>query len=370
MKYFDYAASCPLDEEAARAYVKASAKYYGNASSLHDTGEKARQLLEHCRGEFAQFFGVPKNGVYFTGGGSEGNFLAIQALLSASPKKGKHVITGMAEHSSVANTMEILKRSGCEVTYIPLQSDGRINPDQFQAALRDETVVASIQHGNPEIGTIQPIEEISRLCREKGVLFHSDCVQTFGKADLMKISPFVDSLTVSGHKFYGPKGIGAAYVNPALAWTPFYPDATHENGFRPGTVNVPAIAAMSVAAKKALEQMAMQTKHFDHLRQTFVQMLAPAESAFIVYNSDLPSTIGMRVKGLEGQYVMLECNRRGFAVSTGSACSVHLQTPSKTMTAMSITGKAAKEFIRISFGRETTTEDVKQLAETLVEIAA
>ncbi|MFS0644782.1 IscS subfamily cysteine desulfurase [Siminovitchia sp. 179-K 8D1 HS] len=369
MKYFDYAASCPLDGEAEKAYLKASAEYYGNASSLHDAGDKARQLLEHCRREFARFFGVSKNGIYFTSGGSEGNFLSIQALLSASPKKGKHIVTGMAEHSSVANTMEKLKQAGYEVTYLPLRPDGRIDPDCFGDALRDDTVVASIQHGNPEIGTIQPIEEIGRLCKEKGILFHSDCVQTFGKSDLTTISPFVDSLTISGHKFYGPKGVGAVYVNPALAWKPFYPGTTHENGFRPGTVNVPGIAAMAVAAKKAIQQMEMRTKHFTHLRQTFMQSLAPAESTFIVYNADLPSTVGMRVKGLEGQFVMLECNRRGFAISTGSACSVNLQTPSKTMTAMGIAGKEAKEFIRISFGRETSGEDVKRLGETLVNIA-
>ncbi|WP_340084407.1 IscS subfamily cysteine desulfurase [Siminovitchia sp. FSL H7-0308] len=369
MQYFDYAASCPLDEEAAKAYVKASAEFYGNASSLHDIGDKARQLLEHCRGEFARLLRVPKDGIYFTSGGAEGNFLAIQALLSASPKEGKHIVTGMAEHSSVANTMKLLKKSGYDITFLPLQPDGKINLSEFQSALRDDTVLVSIQHGNPEIGTIQPIKEMAALCRNNGILVHSDCVQTFGKAEMSTISPMVDSLTISGHKFYGPKGIGVTYVNPSLTWKSFFPGTTHESGFRPGTVNVPAVAAMSVAAKRAVEQQRIRAEHFTHVKEAFIQSLSPAESAFIIYNSDLPSTVGMRVKGLEGQFVMLECNRRGFAISTGSACSVHLQTPSKTMTAMGITGKEAKEFIRISFGRETTEEDVIQLGETLVKIA-
>jgi cysteine desulfurase len=369
VKYFDYAASCPLDEEAAAAYVKASAEYYGNASSLHDMGEKAHRLLEHCRAEFGKFFGVSKDGVYFTGGGSEGNFLGIQALLSASPKKGKHIVTGMAEHSSVANTMEKCRKSGYEVTSVRLGPDGRIDPDAFRDALREDTVLASIQHGNPEIGTIQPIAEMSGMCKERGILFHTDCVQTFGKTDIAEIAPLVDSLTISGHKFYGPKGVGAVYVNPGLAWTPFYPGTTHEHGFRPGTVNVPGIAAMAVAAKKAVEQMERQARHFAGLRETFIRSLSPAKQNFIIYESDLPSTVGMRIKGLEGQFVMLECNRRGFAISTGSACSVHLQPPSKTMTAMGVAGKEAKEFIRISFGRDTTADNVKQLGETLVKIA-
>ncbi len=368
MIYFDYAASCPLDEEAAQVYIKASTEYYGNSSSLHDVGDVAHKLLENCRMEIARLIGVEKEGIYFTSGGTEGNYLAIQTLLSARLKKGKHLITGVAEHSSVGNTMEKLAALGYEVTYLPLNSTGHIDVEQFQRAIRPDTVLVSIQHGNPEIGTLQPIETIGKICKDEQILLHSDCVQSFGKVNLVKVAQSVDSLTISGHKFYGPKGTGALYFNPRLRWDAYYPGTTHENGFRPGTVNVPGIASMSVAAKKAVDNSKSEQAHYVQLRQAFLHALEPVRDQCVVYDADLPSTIGMRIFGLEGQFVMNECNRYGFAISTGSACQVSMQTPSKTMTAIGLASKPAKEFIRLTMGRHTKTSEVQQLAETIVKI--
>lgn len=368
VKYFDYAASCPLDREAAEVYVKAASSYYGNSSSLHDAGDQANELLEYSRAQFARFFGASKDGVFFTGSGSEGNFLAIQTLLSGKVKRGKHIITGMAEHSSVLNTMEKLQKAGWDITMLPFAPDGRIDVGAFRNAVRHDTVLASIQHANPEIGTLQPIEEISRICRENDILFHSDCVQSFGKVDLTAVARSVDSLTISGHKFYGPKGVGAVYLNPALRWDPYVPSTTHEGGFRPGTVNVPGIAAMAAAAEKAVGGLEIYGEHYHRLQGEFLKSLDPVKAKCTVYEADLPSTIGMRVAGLEGQLVMNEANQRGFAISTGSACQVSLQAPSKTMIALGVEGKAAKEFIRITLGRETEMEDVRQLGEVLVKI--
>lgn len=368
MKYFDYAASCPLDQEAAEVYVKAGSSYYGNSSSLHDFGDQANELLEYSRNQFAHFLGVSKDGIYFTSGGSEGNYLAIQTLLSGKVKKGRHIITGKAEHSSVLNTMEKLRQAGWDITMLPFDSDGRIDVATFRDAIREDTALASIQHANPEIGTLQPIEEIGNICRENDVLFHSDCVQSFGKIDLAQIARTVDSLTISGHKFYGPKGVGAVYLNPAHRWEPHVPGTTHEGGFRAGTVDVPGIAAMAVAAEKAVKNLEIYGEHYRLLRKEFLQSLTPVMSRCTVYEADLPSTIGMRMEGLEGQLVMNEANLRGFAISTGSACQVSLQAPSKTMVALGVQGKTAKEFIRITLGRETEMEDVRQLGEVLVKI--
>lgn len=368
MKYFDYAASCPLDREAAEVYVKAASSYYGNSSSLHDAGDQANGLLDYSRAQFARFFGVSKDGIYFTSGGSEANYVGIQTLLSGKVKKGMHIITGMAEHSSVLNTMEKLREAGWEITMLPFDSGGRIDLTVFRDAIREDTVLASIQHANPEIGTVQPIEDIGELCREHDILFHSDCVQSFGKIDLSGISRSVDSLAISGHKFYGPKGVGAAYLNPAKRWEPYIPGTTHESGFRPGTVNVPGIAAMAVAAEKAVGGLELYEVQYRELRKEFLKSLEPVQAVCTVYEADLPSTIGMRVAGLEGQLIMNEANLRGFAISTGSACQVSMQAPSKTMVALGVEGKAAKEFVRITLGRETTVEDVRMLGETLVKI--
>ncbi|MEH7123973.1 IscS subfamily cysteine desulfurase [Bacillus sp. JJ1532] len=373
MKYFDYAATCPLDEEAAETFIKAATQYYGNAQSLHDKGSEASSLLEHCRSEWASLLHVQKEGIYFISGGSEGNSLAIHALLTASKKKGKHIITSMAEHSSVHSTLDkLIDEHHFEVTALPLNSKGLIDLVDLRSAIREDTVQITIQHGNSEIGTLQPLEEISMLCKKNQILFHSDCVHTFSKTDFRKIALLVDSLSISGHKFFGPKGTGVVYIDPHLHWMPYYPKTSHERGFRPGTVNVPGIAAMTIAAQKAYKNLDNHTNHYHHLREIFLHALEPINGQYIIYGSDhnqqLPSTIGMRIRGIEGQFVMLECNRMGFAVSTGSACQVGLQTISKTMNAMGITGKDAKEFIRISFGWDTTEADTEALGKALVRI--
>jgi cysteine desulfurase len=373
IKYFDYAATCPLDREAADAYIKASTEFFGNSRSLHDTGSEAEGLLENCRGELAKILGIEREGIYFTSGGTEGNFLAIHALLSSSEKIGKHIIMGMAEHSSIHIILEKLSlEKGYEITKVPFGIDGRIDQEKLKSSIRDDTVLITLQHGNPEIGTLQPIREISDICKSKGILLHSDCVHTFGKTDLKEIAANVDSLSISGHKFYGPKGVGAVYLQPGLRWDAFLPEVSHEKGFRPGTVNVPGIAGMTVAAQKAYENLNVHTSHFQLLRDTLLQELETAKGKFVIYDFgreyQLSSTLGLRIKGLEGQYIMLECNRHGFAISTGSACRTGMKAISKTMEALGVSGKSGKEFIRISFGWDTSVEEAKALGRTLTEI--
>ncbi|MBT2688078.1 IscS subfamily cysteine desulfurase [Bacillus sp. ISL-47] len=374
MKYFDYAATCPLDSEAADAYIKASSEFFGNSRSLHDTGSESEGLLENCRSELARILGTESEGIYFTSGGTEGNFLAIHALLSSSEKIGKHIIMGMAEHSSIHSIVEkVSLDKGYEITKVPFDMDGRIDQEKLKSAIRDDTVLITIQHGNPEIGTLQPIPEIRSICKTKGILLHSDCVHTFGKTDLKEVARNVDSLSFSGHKFYGPKGVGAVYLQPGLRWDAFLPGVSHEKGFRPGTVNVPGIAGMTVAAQKAYENLDVHNSHFQLLRNALLLELEPAKGNFVIYNFEreyqLSSTLGMRMNGLEGQHVMLECNRHGFAISTGSACRSGMKSISKTMEALGVSGKSGKEFFRISFGWKTSVEEAKALGRTLAQIA-
>ncbi|MBT2684545.1 IscS subfamily cysteine desulfurase [Bacillus sp. ISL-37] len=374
MKYFDYAATCPLDREAADIFIQASTKYYGNSQSLHEAGSASANLLESCRQEFARLLGVEKAGIYFTSGGSEANFLGIMALLSAKRKNGNHIITGAAEHSSVYNLMKKLGGEGWEITFLPLNSSGKIELASFIEAVRPETVLVSIQHGNPEVGTIQPIINVAEYCRSEEILIHTDCVQTFGKIPVAPLAGWVDALSISGHKFYGPKGTGMAYVNPKLAWKPYIDGTVHEKGFRPGTVNVPGIAAMTAAAQKAHSLMDIETKRVNKLREALIESLSDVRESIEIFGAEgdeqLTGIMGMAIKGLEGQYVLLECNRQGFAISTGTACHTGMLSPAKTMTAMGIEGKQAKEFFRISFGRETQQEDAVNLGKILAAITS
>ena len=374
MKYFDYAATCPLDRDAADVFIKASTDYFGNSQSLHEAGSASANLLESCRQEFSRLLHVEEAGIHFTSGGSEANFLGIMALLSATRKNGNHIITGAAEHSSVYNLMKKLEREGWEITFLPLSRNGKIDVANFIDAVRPETVLVSIQHGNPEVGTIQPIINIADYCRSNGILIHTDCVQTFGKIPVVPLAGCVDALSISGHKFYGPKGTGLAYVNPKLAWKPYIDGTVHEKGFRPGTVNVPGIAAMTAAAQKAYSLMATEAKRVNNLRASFIESLSNVRDSIQIFGAEgdeqLQGIVGMAIKGLEGQFVLLECNRKGFAISTGTACHTGMLSPAKTMSAMGINGKRAKEFFRISFGRETSQGDAADLGKMLAEITA
>jgi cysteine desulfurase len=373
MKYFDYAATCPLDKDAAEVYVKMATEFFGNTSSLHDIGGQSAQLLENCRDTFARLLGVEKNGLFFTSGGSESNFLAIEALLSATKKVGKHIITTIAEHSSIHGTLKRLEGEGYEISNLPFTQNGVISIESLKEVIREDTVLIIVQHTNSEIGTIQPIEKISELCQQHQIFFHCDFVQGLGKADSSKIANLVSSFSFSSHKFYGPKGVGGVYLQPTIKWNSFFPGTSHESGLRPGTINLPGIVAMTVAAEKTIGQMKAVGEKYTKLREALISSIEPILEMVTIHGSigaeQYPGIVGLSIEGIEGQWLMLECNRLGFSISTGSACQTGMHTPSKTMQALGIAGKKAKEFIRISFGRDTTMEDVEKLGHNMVNIA-
>ena len=372
MKYFDFAATTPLDPEAAEVYVKVATEFFGNSSSLHDIGGQSAALLENCREELANLVGIDKKGLFFTSGGTEGNFLAIEALLSSPKKNGNHIIAGIAEHSSIHGILHRLKEAGYEVTLIPLHSNGLIDLELLANSIKPDTILVALQHVNSEIGTIQPIAEIAQICNANGIHLHSDFVQSFGKIDVKTVAPLVSSFSFSGHKIYGPKGIGGVYVDPDINWEPFFPGSTHEGGFRPGTSNVPAIAAMTVAAQKITANLQEDIHKYRKLRKVLIESLEPLKEKVKIYQaedaSQLANIIGLRISGIEGQWMMLECNRLGFAISTGSACQMGMQSPAKVTQALGLTTTEAKEFIRISFGHSTSLEDVVKLGESIVTI--
>ncbi|MFT8321919.1 MAG: IscS subfamily cysteine desulfurase [Bacillus sp. (in: firmicutes)] len=369
MIYLDYAATSPLDKDAAAAYVEVAANYFANSNSLHDMGGTVSSIIAQCRSDFSILLGVEKNGLYFTSGGSESNFLTIHALLSKQPKHKKHIVTTMAEHSSIHSTMRILEKQGYEISYLPSTTGGLIDLKLLEKKLTANTALVSIHHVNAETGAIQPIKEIGSLCKKYSILFHSDLVQSFGKLPVDSFAKKLDGFSISSHKFYGPKGVGVAYIHPKHSWDGFYPGTTHEGGFRPGTLNTAGIVAMTIAGQKAIKQLEQNHLHYKQLHNAFINKIKKLPAVHpIICNSQLPSIIGLRINRMEGQWVMLESNRRGYAISTGSACQVGLQTPSKSMKAMGLSDEQAKEFIRISFGKETTIQEVEQYAETLEEI--
>ncbi|MBX0359729.1 IscS subfamily cysteine desulfurase [Halobacillus sp. Nhm2S1] len=362
--YFDYAATCPVDEDALEAYNHAARHYFANTKSLHDPGTKAHALLEQCRNTMAGLLGIGQEGVYFTSGGTESNELAIDALLKAG--KGRHIITTDAEHSSVRNLIYKYEEEGYKVTRVPLNEVGIVNVEDVKKAIQEDTVLLAVHHVNSDIGSVQPIRQLSDVCRTSGILFHSDCVQSFGKIPVEEVAPYVDSLSISSHKVYGPKGVGVVYIRPSLSFHPKTPGGTHEGGVRAGTVNTPGIAGFTVAAEKMVKERHRIKSEIFALKRVF---LRAGEWKVVGDTADgAVPIIGLLLPEMEGQWAMLEGNRRDFHFSTGSACSAGNHEPPGTLLAMGYDAEVAKSFIRVSFSHHQTEEQVEKLALFLNEI--
>lgn len=369
MKYFDYAATTPMCKEALDIYLQTNVEYFGNSASLHDTGSLAQQLLTRCRQVLARLIGCEEEGLYFTSGGTESNLLAIISLARKAGSRGNHIITSMAEHTSVHSAMSFLENEGFEVTRLPLNKQGIITAEAVHAVLRKDTVLVSIQYVNQEIGTIQPIKAISAVLHQKKIMFHCDCVQAFGKLDLRPLLPYIDSLSVSAHKIYGPKGVGAVFLSPRIPFEPVFPGLTHENGFRGGTVNVPGIASLTAAAERLCNNWSLQKDY--SLRRRFIEQINGTSCIIIEGKKEqqLPSIIGLRIPGMEAQLVMLKANEAGCAISTGSACQSSSESGTKAVLSMGVSMEEAKQFFRISFGDNTRIEEVDYLSGVIRELS-
>lgn len=371
MIYLDYAATTPISDEALYVFGEASKKYFGNASSLHEFGTEANRVLNMCRKTWAHMINSEADGIYFTSGGTEANQLAILSLVYGNQSRGKHIITTEAEHSSVYHLCKQLEDEGFTVTFLPLIDDGQISLEQLEQAIQPTTILASIQFVNGETGMIQPVEEIGKLLKQHGVIFHADCVQAFGNVDIDVRKYHIDALSIASHKIYGPKGTGLAYINPRVDWTPVVKNTTHENGFRPGTVDVPSILAFTAAGQAAHRTLDERLEKMQELRTYFLTKLARVMHDWTVYESktaQLPNIVALSFGKWEGQYIMLECNKRGIAISTGSACQVRQQSPSRTILSLGKSVDEAKQLVRVSFGKMTTEEEIDKLVEAIMQI--
>ncbi|MGE7593040.1 IscS subfamily cysteine desulfurase [Peribacillus frigoritolerans] len=372
MIYLDYAATTPIDEEALDVFSQASRKFFGNASSLHDIGSEAARLLDMSRQQLAEMLNIKKEGIIFTSGGSESNMLAIDTFIASKPSWQNHLIVSRTEHASLANFVEKLEQDGFEVTYLRHLKDGRVDIEHLQECMSERTCLVIVQHVNSEIGVIQPIEQISEIVRKHQAFFHVDCVQSFAKLPLGKIAASCDGLSVSSHKVYGPKGTGAVIFPAIHQLKASVPNITHEYGFRPGTVDVPGIASFVTAAKKLGDIMEDERKRISALRKQLIQRLTERKIDFQIIEAkyeQLPHILALTFAGLQGQYIMLELNQKGFAVSTGSACQIGKQDPSKTMMAIGKSEDEAHQFVRFSFGKNTTADDIHKLADCIEGIA-
>ncbi|HWW50623.1 MAG TPA: cysteine desulfurase NifS [Verrucomicrobiae bacterium] len=361
--YLDYNATTPVDHAVLEAMLPYFAEHFGNASSIHSTGQRARSAVETARESVAALIGAKASEIVFTSGGTEADNLAIFGTVEASRKPRKHVVTTTIEHHAVLNACQELERRGVEVSYVPVGGEGVVDPFDIRRALRPETVLITVMHANNEIGTIQPIAEIGRIARESDVLFHSDAVQSAGKLALDANRLGVDFLSLSAHKIYGPKGVGALYVRSGAPLEPQFRGGHHERDRRPGTENVPGIVGLGRAAELARRQLGEALESIGALRDRLEQALIEQVPTVRV-NGDpsrrVPNTTNLTFSGAGGEALLIALDLEGIACSTGAACSSGAVEPSHVLTAIGLTHDEARSSLRFSLGRPTTAEEIDQ----------
>lgn len=368
MIYLDHCATTPMSERALETFTKAATFFYGNPNSLHDEGSKAKHILEQSRKEIAKCINGEETGIFFTGGGSDSNNLALKSLLKG--KRG-HIITTSIEHFSVINTFLQLEEEGFEVTFLDVEETGIVTIPTLKAAIQTNTLLVSIGHANSDIGTIQNLKELGAFLKPEKILFHSDCVQSFAKITLDVKAMNLDSVSLSSHKVYGPKGVGAVYISPSVSWKPIIPNTSHENGFRAGTINVPAIASFAEAVIETNLNMEAEQLRLKELSNLLLNRLKEYHIPYSLVGHPkerLSHHLALRIHGIEGQYVMLQLNQKNIAISTGTACKVGEQSASKTMLQLGFEKQAATELIRISMGKQTIAAAIEETAAALKEI--
>jgi cysteine desulfurase len=369
--YVDHNATTPVHPEVLEAMLPYYMDKFGNPSSIHGFGRETKVALEEAREKVAQLLGVASAEIFFTSGGTESDNLAVKGVAFANRDKGKHIITSKIEHHAILESCKFLEKEGFTVTYLPVDSKGVVDPEDLRKALRDDIILVSIMYVNNEVGSIQPLEEISRIVKDKGIYLHSDAVQALGKIPLDVRKLNVDMLSMSGHKIYGPKGVGAIYIRKGVRITPWSHGGHHERSRRAGTENVPGIVGFAKAVELAYRELDDQNRHLKNLTETFYRRLIETIPD-VILNGDLNSravnTLNISFKGVEGESVILSLDLKGVAVASGSACTSGTLEPSHVLSAMGIAPEIAQGAIRFSFGRDNTMEDVDYVVSILPEI--
>jgi len=366
--YFDHNATTPVAPEVLAAMLPYLKEEFGNASSIHAFGQNARGAVEQARSSVAALLGARAADIMFTSGGTESNNHAIFGAVAAAPGKAKHVITSAIEHVAVLDTCKALAKSGVELTILPVDREGLVNPEHVRGAIRSETVLITLMLANNEIGTIEPIEEIGKIAAEKGIVFHTDAVQAAGKipVDVEKLG--VNLLSISAHKFCGPKGVGALYIRKGTQLDPLLYGGHSERDRRPGTEDVAAIAGMGKAAELARIGMREENERIRGLRDRLERGLLERVPHSWVNGGRaprVPNTSNMTFPFIEGEAMVIALDLKGIACSTGAACSSGAVEPSHVLVALGLAPEDARATLRLSLGHQTTEEEIKFALETI-----
>ena len=360
--YFDHAATTRTDPRVVEAMLPFFGETFGNPSSVHDFGQEARAGVDAARKRLADFIGARPDEIVFTSTGTEADNFAIKGLAAAAQKKGNHIVTSSIEHHAVLHSCKKLEKQGFQVTYVPVDGYGMVNPNDVAKAVLPSTVLISVIHASNEVGTIQPIEEISKIAREKGVFFHTDAVASVGTIPVNVNKLGVDLLSLAGHQFYGPKGVGALYIRHGVRIAPFIDGGIQEDGKRAGTENVPAIVGLGKAVEIAEHEMEPAAERCWKLRAT-MEAGIKERIQYVRVNGHpdkrLPGHLSICAQYIEGESMVLFLNMEGIAASSGSTCSSKALKASHVLTAMGVPPDVAQGSLLFTLGRENTAEDVE-----------
>ncbi len=371
--YLDHNATTPLHPEVLEAMLPYYKEAFGNPSTIYSFGQETRKATDEAREKVANLIGASPEEIIFTSGGTEANNLALKGVAAALEKKGRHIITSSIEHHAVLSTLEYLEKRGYTVSFLPVDEHGWLDPKEVEEAITSQTALISVMHANNEVGTIEPIAKIGEIARRAGIYFHTDAVQTIGKIKVNVDDLKVDLLSLSAHKFYGPKGAGALYVRKGTRIHPLLHGGYQERRRRAGTENVAGIVGLGKAAEIASNEMVQQSRRESNLRDRLEKMIGENINHCRLNGHPtrrLPNTLNISFEFIEGESLILNLDLKGVAVSTGSACTSGSLEPSHVLMAMGVAPEIAQGSIRFSLGRENQKEDIDYTVENLVEIVA
>lgn len=371
IRYFDHAATTRVNEEVVKEMIPYFGMEYGNPSSLYSIGRKAKKAVEEARNKVARAINANSKDIYFTACGSESDNLAIKGIAYANKEKGNHIITSKIEHHAVLNTCKTLEKQGFKITYLNVDEDGIISLEELKNSITKDTILITIMYANNEIGTIQPIKEIGKIAKENNIIFHTDSVQAIGnvRIDVQELN--IDALSMSAHKFYGPKGVGALYVKQGVKFEKIQDGGHQERNKRAGTENVAGIVGLGKAIEKIYENFDEYNEKLTNLRDYYIKRVEE-EIPYIKLNGHrtnrLPGNANISFKFIEGEALLLNLDFKGICASTGSACASGSMNPSHVLLAIGLPHEIAHGSLRITIGEENTKEDIDYLVDCLVEI--
>ena len=371
--YLDHAATTPTHPEVVKAMLPYFTDVFGNPSTIYSYGQEAKGAIEEARAKVAELIGARGEEITFTSGGTEADNFALKGVAYANEHKGDHIITTSIEHHAVVESCKFLERRGFKVTYLPVDEHGLVDPDDVRKAITDKTILISVMHASNEVGTIEPVDEIGEIAREAGVYFHTDAVQTVGHMPVSVDELKVDLLSISAHKLYGPKGVGALYIRKGTKLVSLIHGGEQERGRRAGTENVTAIVGLGKAVELDGQEMGKEAERLAYLRDKLIEGLGEKIDHIRLNGHPrkrLPNNVNVSVDFVEGESILLNLDLEGISASTGSACSSSSLEPSHVLLALGLSPEQAHGSLRFTFGRENTEEDMERVLEVLPEIVA